>query len=193
MTVVDMVFSGGPVFTSRAVRSRPTAVAVDDGRVVAVGHEEVLDLATARTEHVDLRGRMLLPGFQDAHIHPISGGIEANGCDLNAATSVEEYVATIRKYAEAHPNEPWIKGGGWAMSAFGPGALARKELIDAVVPDRPVILWSRDDPYCPPRFAERVAARVRGELVLLDCGHWWPLERPAEAAAALERFWSQHS
>ena len=57
--------------------------------------------------------------------------------------------------------------------------------------DRPaLVLWSRDDPYVAPRFAERLAARVRGELVLLEgCGHWWPLERPAEAAAALERFW----
>jgi predicted amidohydrolase YtcJ len=87
---------------------------------------------------------MVVPGFQDAHIHPISGGIEANGCDLNKAMNVDEYVALIKKYADEHPNEPWIKGGGWAMSAFGPGALARKELIDAVVPDRPVILWSRD-------------------------------------------------
>jgi pimeloyl-ACP methyl ester carboxylesterase len=53
-----------------------------------------------------------------------------------------------------------------------------------------LILWSRDDPYVAVRFAERLAARVRGELVLLEgCGHWWPLERPAEAAAALERFW----
>ena len=56
-----------------------------------------------------------------------------------------------------------------------------------------LILWSRDDPYVGPRFAERLAARVRGELVLLEgCGHWWPLDRPAEAAAALERFWRAH-
>src|SRR5438093_4003138 len=56
-----------------------------------------------------------------------------------------------------------------------------------------LILWSRDDPYVAPRFAERLAARVRGELVLLEgCGHWWPLERPPDAAAALERFWRAH-
>ena len=54
-----------------------------------------------------------------------------------------------------------------------------------------LILWSRDDPYVEPRFAERLAQRVRGELVFFEgCGHWWPLERPAEAAAALERFWA---
>jgi len=59
--------------------------------------------------------------------------------------------------------------------------------------DRPaLILWSRDDPFVEPRFAERLAERVRGELVFLEgCGHWWPLERPAEAAAALERFWAR--
>jgi len=57
-----------------------------------------------------------------------------------------------------------------------------------------LILWSRDDPYVAPVFAERLAVRVRGELVLLDgCGHWWPIERPAEAAAALERFWARHA
>ena len=57
-----------------------------------------------------------------------------------------------------------------------------------------LILWSRDDPYVAPVFAERLAARVHGELVLFgDCGHWWPLERPAEAAAALERFWARPS
>ena len=51
----------------------------------------------------------------------------------------------------------------------------------------------RDDPYVAPRFAERLAARVRGELVFLEgCGHWWPLERPAEAAAALERVLAAH-
>jgi pimeloyl-ACP methyl ester carboxylesterase len=54
-----------------------------------------------------------------------------------------------------------------------------------------LILWAKDDPYVSPVFAERLAARVHGELVLFEnCGHWWPVERPAEAAAALERFWA---
>jgi pimeloyl-ACP methyl ester carboxylesterase len=55
-----------------------------------------------------------------------------------------------------------------------------------------LVLWSRDDPYVAPRFAERLAERVYGELLLFEgCGHWWPLERAAEAAAALERFWAR--
>ena len=57
-----------------------------------------------------------------------------------------------------------------------------------------LILWAKDDPYVAPVFAERLAARVRGELLLLEgCGHFWPVERPAEAAAALERFWAKHA
>lgn len=56
-----------------------------------------------------------------------------------------------------------------------------------------LILWGKDDPYVAPRFADRLAKRVRGELVLFEgCGHWWPLQRAAEAAAALERFWAAH-
>jgi pimeloyl-ACP methyl ester carboxylesterase len=57
-----------------------------------------------------------------------------------------------------------------------------------------LVLWSRDDPYVAPVYGERLAARVGGELVMFDgCGHWWPYERPAEAAAALERFWAANS
>jgi pimeloyl-ACP methyl ester carboxylesterase len=57
-----------------------------------------------------------------------------------------------------------------------------------------LIVWSREDPYVPAHFAERLAARVRGELVFMEgCGHWWPFERPAEAGAALERFWAKHA
>ncbi len=144
-TVADLALKGGAIYTMDGARSWARTIAIDNGRIVYVGADAgARDYIGPQTKVVDLKGRMVVPGFQDAHIHPISGGIEANGCDLNAATTVEGYVDIIEKYADAHPNEPWIKGGGWAMSAFGPGALARKELIDAIVPDRPVILWSRD-------------------------------------------------
>ncbi|MGH8203570.1 MAG: amidohydrolase, partial [Steroidobacteraceae bacterium] len=144
-TVADLALRDGAIYTMDGARSWAETIAIDDGRIVYVGNDAGAKAYIGpQTQVVDLEGRMVLPGMQDVHVHPISGGIEANGCDLNAATSVEEYVATIKEYADAHPDEPWIKGGGWAMSAFGPGALARKELIDAVVPDRPVILWSRD-------------------------------------------------
>jgi len=143
--VADLALRNGAIYTVDGARSWAETIAIDGGRIVYVGNDAgAKDYVGPQTQVVDLKGRMVLPGMQDAHVHPISGGIEANGCDLNAATTVEEYVAIIKKYADAHPDSTWIKGGGWLMSAFGPGALARKELIDAVVPDRPVILWSRD-------------------------------------------------
>jgi len=143
--VADLALRNGAIYTVDGSRGWAETIAIDDGRIVYVGNDAgAKDYIGPQTQVVDLKGRMVVPGMQDVHIHPISGGIEANGCDLNAANTVEEYVATIKKYADEHPNDPWIKGGGWSMAAFGPGALARKELIDAVVPDRPVILWSRD-------------------------------------------------
>jgi len=143
--VADLALTGGAIYTVDGSRSWAQAIAIDDGRVVYVGTDAgAKDYVGPQTKVVPLKGRMVVPGFQDVHIHPISGGIEANSCDLNADTNVEGYVATIKKCAEAHPKDPWITGGGWSMAAFGPGALARKELIDAVVPDRPVILDSRD-------------------------------------------------
>lgn len=143
--VADLALRNGAIYTVDGARTWAETVAIDDGRIVYIGNDAgAKDYIGPKTQVVELAGRMVLPGMQDVHIHPISGGIEANGCDLNAATTVEEYLAIIKKYADEHPNEPWIKGGGWSMSSFGPGALARKELIDAIVPDRPVILWSRD-------------------------------------------------
>jgi predicted amidohydrolase YtcJ len=143
--VADLALRNGAIYTVDGSRSWAETIAIDDGRIVYVGNDAgAKDYIGPQTQVVDLKGRMVVPGMQDVHIHPISGGIEANGCDLNAATTVDEYLAIIKKYADEHPNDPWIKGGGWSMAAFGPGALARKELIDAIVPDRPVILSSRD-------------------------------------------------
>ena len=53
-----------------------------------------------------------------------------------------------------------------------------------------MVIWGRTDPYVPLEFGERLAARMKGELVVLECGHWWPFERPAEAAEALLRHWA---
>lgn len=141
----DFVFRGGGVYTVDAERSWAEALAVRDGRIVFVGSDEgAAAWIGPQSRVIELEGRMVLPGFQDAHVHPITGGIEALACDLNAANSVEEYLAVIRQCAEDHPDEAWISGGGWSMSVFGPGALASKTVLDEVVPDRPVFLASAD-------------------------------------------------
>lgn len=137
----DLLFTGGPVLTPEGRTA--TAVAVTGDRVTAVGHEEVHDLAGPRTEVVDLSGRLLLPGFQDAHVHPVPAGLELSQCDLTGARTADETLAAVRAYADAHPEREWITGGGWSMEAFA-GGMPTKELLDAVVPDRPVYLPNRD-------------------------------------------------
>jgi predicted amidohydrolase YtcJ len=137
----DLLFTGGPVLTPEGRAA--TAVAVTGDRITAVGREEVNDLAGPRTEVVDLAGRLLLPGFQDAHIHPVPAGLEFGQCDLTGARTAEATVAAVRAYADAHPEREWITGGGWYMEAFE-GGTPTKELLDSVVPDRPVYLPNRD-------------------------------------------------
>ncbi|MEU9346132.1 amidohydrolase [Streptomyces sp. NPDC048278] len=138
----DLLFTGGPVLTPEGPAA--TAVAVTGERITAVGSAgELRELAGPRTEVVDLAGRLLLPGFQDAHVHPVPAGLELAQCDLTGLLTAEATVAAVHAYAAAHPERPWILGGGWSMEAFEGGTPA-KELLDAVVPDRPVYLPNRD-------------------------------------------------
>jgi predicted amidohydrolase YtcJ len=141
----DLVLEHGALYTLDGARSWAQALAVRGGRIVFVGPDAGLKPFLGPNTHVvDLKGRMVMPSFQDAHIHPISAGIQANSCNLEGLKSADEYVAAIKKYAAAHPHEAWITGGGWLMSAFGPGGAPSRKLIDAVVSDRPVYLSSSD-------------------------------------------------
>ncbi|MGW1514714.1 amidohydrolase [Streptomyces sp. NPDC002394] len=143
MTTADLVFTRGPVFTADPARTRATSLAVVGERIVAVGHDEVRDLVGPGTEVVDLTGKLLLPGFQDAHIHAVGGGKELAECDLTGTVGVADYLERIREYADAHPERTWITGGGWSMESFE-GGLPTRQLLDSVVSDRPVLLSNRD-------------------------------------------------
>ncbi|MFJ4671396.1 amidohydrolase [Kitasatospora purpeofusca] len=143
MTKADLVFTRGPVHTGDAARTRATGLAVTGGRITAVGHDEVRDLIGPGTEVVDLTGRLLLPGFQDAHIHAVFGGTELAVCDLTGTVGVADYLERIRAYADANPDQEWITGSGWSMESFE-GGLPTRQLLDSVVPDRPVYLTNRD-------------------------------------------------
>ncbi|GAA3654499.1 amidohydrolase [Nocardioides ginsengisoli] len=142
-THADLLLIGGPVHLGNAVRSRASAVAVRGERIVAVGNDELRELAGPGTEIVDLGGRLLIPGFQDAHVHPVGAGVELGQCDLTETVDVEEYRRRISAYAAANPDRPWITGGGWSMESF-PGGAPHRDLLDALVPDRPVYLANRD-------------------------------------------------
>jgi predicted amidohydrolase YtcJ len=153
----DVIFGGGPVYTAdrsgrRLVRaaaddgSPATSVAVAGGTIVAVGaeaSEQVAGLAGPGTERVDLRGRALLPGFQDAHVHPAFAGVTMVGCNLIGAATLDEAVGRIEAYVAAHQDKEWISGSGWRMEWFERGAPGRL-LLDKLTGGKPAFLLNRD-------------------------------------------------
>lgn len=140
----DFVFRDGPVYSGDSARTWARAVAVLSGRIVAVGGEEqVLPLAGPDTEVVDLKGRLLCAGFQDAHVHPITAGMTLLRCNLLDATGAADTERRISEYAATHPSEPWIRGGGWRFTWFENG-MPPAALLDRLVPDRPAYLRVAD-------------------------------------------------
>ena len=140
----DLVLTGGRVATMDAARSWASALAVRGGRIVAVGSDAAVGPHIGpSTRVIELRGRTVTPGFQDAHVHPVHGGLARLRCELHDTRGREAYLVAIADYARSHPDEPWIRGGGWYMDDF-PGGTPRREDLDAIVPDRPVFLTNRD-------------------------------------------------
>ncbi|WP_375478689.1 amidohydrolase [uncultured Jatrophihabitans sp.] len=139
-----VVFRNGRVFRADAGRTCAEAIAVSNGVIVAVGGDaEVADFMRTADEVVDLDGRSVLPGFIDAHAHPVQGGLELGRCDLSGRSSADEYAEAIAHYLVQHPNRPWVVGGGWSLPAF-PGGRPSSQLLDAVVGDRPAYFINRD-------------------------------------------------
>lgn len=137
------VFVNGQVFDGRR-HLGTCAVATDSRRIVAVGDETRVREAVGRTsEVVDLRGGLLLPGFIDAHMHPVLGGLERLHCELMHLDGVDDYLDAIRKHNATLPEGVWFRGGGWSTGAFGSYGPNAADL-DAVVPDRPAFIPSSD-------------------------------------------------
>jgi predicted amidohydrolase YtcJ len=131
-------FVNAALFDGHRYRGAGHTVVVQDGRILAVGAE-----VPTGSRIVDCAGGLLAPGFVDAHVHAVQGGLERTRCDLSEAHTREDYLATIKVYAEQHPDVAWITGGGWAMAAF-PGGTPTAADLDTVVADRPVFLPNRD-------------------------------------------------
>jgi predicted amidohydrolase YtcJ len=140
----DLILRGGTVYTADAVGRWADAVAVRGGRIAAVGFaDDVRDLEGPSTRVVDVRGGLVLPGFQDAHCHPPTAGMSMVQADLREGVDAADFVRRIRRWADDNPDAPWIVGDGWFMDAFE-GGNPSKDLLDASVPDRPVYAESRD-------------------------------------------------
>jgi predicted amidohydrolase YtcJ len=137
------VFTGGTILGSyRADAAEYRAIAVEDGRIVAVD-AEALALQGTAGETVDLLGGVLAPAFGDGHAHPLQGGLEKLGPQVRACRTVAEIVACVREWAHAHPEQEWIYGASYDAT-LAPEGLFDARWLDEAVPDRPVVLRAWD-------------------------------------------------
>ncbi|MET0931456.1 MAG: amidohydrolase [Aeromicrobium sp.] len=135
---VDLLLTNACFYDAGVWLPDVDTMAIRGGRIVALGSGLPMS-----GEVVDLQGAWVLPGFHDAHVHPVQAGLEMNTCDLSSGNDLDDYVATIAAYAAARPDEAWIVGGGWSMDSF-PGGVPTADSLDRIVPDRPVFLPNRD-------------------------------------------------
>jgi predicted amidohydrolase YtcJ len=141
----DLILAGADVWCGDAARRWAGAVAIRGDRVVAVGtDDEVRALAGPSTEVVSLAGKAVVPGFQDAHVHPAFGARNLLNVNLDDLHSNADYLERIATFAAANPDLDWIVGGGWYGPVYAETGGPRKEDLDAIVPDRPVFLLNTD-------------------------------------------------
>ena len=141
---MDLVLTGGRVFTADARLTVAEALAVREGRIAWVGPaSEAAQHIDRDTRVIDLVGHTVVPGFQDAHCHPAESGVELARCVLSDAHSREACLEAIAAYASAHPELDWIVGSGWSIDSFEHGTPSRVDL-DAILPDRPAFFENRD-------------------------------------------------
>lgn len=113
-------------------------------RITALGDERTAaESVGPATRVIDLAGRLMAPGFQDAHCHPGSSGLDLLRCSFAGCADAKDAVAYVDRYAAEHPDREWILGGGWQQTWF-PRGCPPKEALDAVVPDRPVLVYNAD-------------------------------------------------
>jgi predicted amidohydrolase YtcJ len=143
-TKADLAFVGGKIRTPAHPSGFVPALAARGGVIQALGSDEdIRDLAGPATRVVDLRGRLAIPAFGDAHVHPVGGGLESLRCNLLGLRTRPEYLDVIAAYCATLPADAWVLGGGWTMAAF-PGGTPVAADLDVVTGGRPAFLPNRD-------------------------------------------------
>ena len=156
----DLIVTNAKIWTVHKSAPTAQALAVLGERIVSVGSAADVDLWRGpRTKVIDAGGKLLLPGFDDAHVHFISGGSQLDYVELNDATTPEEFVRRIAERVKSTPKGEWILGGDWDETKWTPSNLPTKELIDAISPDTPVFV-NRYDGHMS--LANSVALRLAG-------------------------------
>jgi len=146
MTVApDLIVFNGDIRSMDPLRPRVRALAIRDARILALGEdEEIRALAKGRTRRIDAGGRLVLPGFQDTHIHLQDSGTGfSSSVDLAGARDVPELQALLREFAGRRAADAWVRGVGWYSGIFGAHNLDR-DVLDAAVGDRPLFIYASD-------------------------------------------------
>ena len=139
----DVVFTGAAVYRVTETNPWATAVAITGKRISYVGDDAgAASFIGTNTRIVELGGKMLMPGFQDAHVHPVDSGMTFNQCAVFDLPKLEDLLAAIETCVEDRPDAEWIVGAGWYVSTFAPSGLPPKSLLDAIAPDTPITLLS---------------------------------------------------
>jgi len=140
----DLVLRDAVIYTVDSAKPWAEAMVIDDGRIVYVGTSDSARSFVGReTEVLRLKGRMVLPGFHDTHVHPVTGGIELGECDLNPAATLDDLRRIVGECVRRDSSAAWVRGGGWGLPIF-PNASPTRALLDSLVPDRPAYLSAAD-------------------------------------------------
>lgn len=139
-----LVLTNARIWTGDPKHPWAEAVAIEGNTILAVGtNKQVAALAGKNTRRINLAGRFVMPGFNDAHIHFLGGALRLSEVDLNDASSLEEIERRVAQFARENPDAPWVLGFGWQYSSL-PGRLPTRADLDAIVPDRPAFLTAYD-------------------------------------------------
>ena len=142
--VADLMIVNGRVFTADEQGTMAQAVAVAGNKILRVGtDQELAALRGPQTRVIDAHGATVTPGFNDSHVHFLSGGQSLGDVDLAGLTTLAQVQGAIRDFAAAKTDAAWVKGRGWLYSPF-PGGTPTKAQLDAVVADRPAVMTCYD-------------------------------------------------
>ena len=156
----DLIITNARIWTVDPSRPTAEAVAVLGDRIAAVGSKQDVDnWRGPKTQVINADGKLLLPGFNDAHVHFVSGGMQLDSIQLNDATSAQEFARRIADRAKVTAKGEWIKGGNWDETKWNPAEMPTKQLIDALTPDTPVFVTRYDGHM---GLANSVALRLAG-------------------------------
>jgi predicted amidohydrolase YtcJ len=167
---VTLAVVNARIWTGNPKRPWAEAIAVRGDRIAAVGSSaEIRKLAGKGTNVIDAHGQMLVPGFNDAHVHIISAGRGLSSVKLRDAKTPAEFIARIKAYAKTIPKGAWVTDGDWDHTLWG-GELPTRQWIDSVTPDNPVWVARLDGHMSLANSAALAAAHVTKDTRDVDGG-----------------------